>query len=183
MQYNFSGFKQKCAQIEEWLQKEFSGVRSNRAAPSILDGISVEAYGTMMPISQVASVTIEGARSLRVSPWDMSVVKAVEKAIATSNLGLSVALDEKGVRVTFPELTSERRAALIKLAKQKLEDARISLRKERDRVWEDIQVEEKKGGMGEDEKFRFKNEMQKIADETSKKLEDAAKRKEQEIMS
>ena len=183
MQYNFSSFREKCAQLEEWLKKELSLVRTGRASPSILDTLSVEAYGAAMPINQVASVITEGARSLRITPWDASLSKSIEKAIADSKLGLSVAVDEKGVRVTFPELTSERRDMLNKLVKQKLEEARITLRKERDRLWDEIQAAEKKGGMGEDDKFRFKNEMQKIVDTASGKFEETTKRKEQEIAS
>lgn len=183
MQYNFSPFKKKCSEVEVWLQKELSSIRTSRAAPSILDGILVEAYGSKMPISQVGSIATEGPRSIRVTPWDMSMAKSVEKAINDSKLGLSVSMDEKGIRINFPELTSDRRTELVKLAKQRLEDSRVSLRKERDRTWEEIQAAEEKGGMGEDEKFRFKKEMEKIAEETGKKLEDILKRKEQEIMS
>lgn len=183
MQYNFTPFKQKCANVGEWLAKEFSSIRTNRATPSILDSVMVESYGASMPISQVASITSEGARSLRIMPWDAATVKTAEKAINESNLGLSVAVDDKGLRVTFPELTSDRRTTLIKLAKQKLEDARVSLRKERDNEWNAIQAKEKEGGMGEDDKFRFKNEMQKIVDEAGKKLEEMTERKEAEIMS
>jgi ribosome recycling factor len=91
-------------------------------------------------------------------------------------------MDEKGVRVTFPELTAERRQSLVKLTKQKLEDARVSIRKERDIVWNDIQEKEKAGSLTEDEKFRLKNDMQKLADETSKKLQTLAERKEQELL-
>lgn len=183
MQYNFAPLKDKTNQVVEWLTKELSTIRTNRATPSILDSVMVEAYGAPMPINQTASVTAEGPRSLRITPWDTSLAKGIEKAINTSNLGLSCAVDDKGVRVTFPELTAERRTMLVKLAKEKLEDARVSLRKERDACWNDIQAKEKGGGMSEDEKFRFKNEMQKIIDETGKKLEQAVERKEQEIMS
>lgn len=183
MAYNFSPFKQKTKDTIEWLKKECMTIRTSRATPTILDGISVESYGSMMAISQVASITSEGARTLRVVPWDMSVAKHIEKAIADSNLGLSVALDDKGVRVSFPELTTERRTALVKLLKSKLEDARVTLRKERDIAWDDIQKAEKAGGMGEDEKFRLKAEMQKIVDETNKELDAVSTRKEAEIMS
>jgi ribosome recycling factor len=138
-------------------------------------------YDSLMPISQVASITTEGPKSLRVVPWDTSVNKAIEKAIIESNLGLSVAMDEKGVRVMFPDLTVERRQSLVKLAKQKLEDARISLRKERDLTWDDIQKKEEDGSVTEDEKFRLKTEMQKIVDETGKRLQDMADKKEQEM--
>ena len=183
MAYNFTTFKDSIKDLEEWLKKEFSSIRTGRATPTILDGVRVEAYGSLSPISQVASVAIEGARSLRIAPWDMSQVKAIEKAIITSNLGLSVSVDDKGLRVTFPELTTESRTAFVKMAKHKLEEARVTLRTEREKVWDDIQAQEKEGGMGEDEKFRLKNDMQKIVDEANKKLEELAEAKEKEIMS
>lgn len=181
MAYNFAPFKEKTKQAGVWLSKEISSIRTGRATPVILDGIMVESYGTTVPIKEAASITTEGARSLRVTPWDASLSKLIEKAIAASNLGLSVAVDEKGVRVTFPELTSERRQSLSKILKQKLEEARVSLRKERDKAWDDIQKKEKEGGMGEDEKFRLKAEMQKITDEAGKELDKIAARKETEI--
>jgi ribosome recycling factor len=183
MAYNFSDLKKGISEVENWLAKEYSGIRTGRATPSILDGVKVSSYGSMMPISQVASITTEGPKTLRITPWDAAVNKSIEKAIVDSNLGLSVTLDEKGVRVMFPELTSDRRQQLVKLAKQKLEDARISLRKERDRVWDDIQEKEKEGGMGEDEKFRLKTEMQKMIDEAGKKLLMLSEKKEQEVTS
>jgi ribosome recycling factor len=101
----------------------------------------------------------------------------------SSSLGLSVIVDDKGLRLAFPELTGERRADLVKLARQKLEDARKSLRKHREDIWEDIQTKEKSGGMSEDEKFRLKDEMQKIVDLSSDNLLKAIERKEQEIKS
>ena len=182
MAYNFSEFKKSLIEVESWLGKEYSAVRTGRATPSILDHVVVSSYGNMMPINQLASIVTEGPRSLRIVPWEQSLNKAIEKAIVDSNLGLSVSLDEKGVRVMFPELTTERRQALIKLTKQKLEDARISLRKGRDQVWDDIQKKEETGALTEDEKFRLKAEMQKLADETGKKLQNFAERKEQEMM-
>ncbi len=183
MAYDFSPFKRNTKQVEEWLQKEFGSIRTGRATPAILDGVFVESYGTRMPVSQVGSVALEGPRSLRIAPWDSSQIKAIEKAIITSNLGLSVSVDDKGLRVTFPELTTESRVSFVKMAKQKLEEARVALRTEREKVWEDIQAREKQGGMGEDEKFRLKNEMQKLVDETNKKLEALTESKEKEIMS
>ncbi len=183
MAYNFSELKKRVKDVEGWLTKEYTGIRTGRATPSILDNVKVESYGSMMPISQVASVTSEGPKSLRVVPWDTAMNKVIEKAIVEANLGLSVSMDEKGVRVTFPDLTAERRQSLVKLAKQKLEDARISLRKERDMTWDDIQKKEEANAITEDEKFRLKNEMQKIVDETGKKLQEMAEKKEQEMNS
>lgn len=181
MAYDFTKFKSETKTIEEWLKKEYQGLRTGQAAPAILDGILVEAYGQSMPINQVAGITAEGARSLRIAPWDNSVIKAIEKAIQVANLGVSVMSDDKGVRVNFPELTSETRTALIKLAKTKLEEARVSVRDARAEVIADIDAKEKEGGMGEDDKRRYKEDLQKLIDTTNKTLEDIFDKKDKEI--
>ncbi len=181
MVYNFAPLKQALKETEEWLKREFTTIRTGRATPAILDGVKVEAYGNPMTITQVASIAVEDPRTLRITPWDMSLVKAVEKGITTSDLGLSVSVDDKGLRVSFPELTSDRRAGFIKVAKQKLEDARITLRGEREKVLKDIDKKEKEGGMGEDEKFRLKTELQKMLDDAGKVLEETFNKKEKEI--
>lgn len=179
--YNFSNLKTKTQEVVDWLKKEFQLIRTSRATPAILDGVRVEAYGSRMPISQMSTITGEDPKTLRVSPWDMSQSKAIEKAIQDSGLGLSVTSDDRGVRVHFPELSDERRATLIKLCKQKLEEARISVKAEREKIWEEIQKKEKDGVISEDDKFRLKNDMQKIIDETNKRLEEMAESKEKEI--
>lgn len=181
MAYDFSSLKQKVADTKEWLSRELTGIRSGRAAAAILDSVKVDAYGSKMPINQVGSVTVEDARTLRVSAWDAGTVKAIEKAITDAGLGLGVSSDEKGVRVTFPELTSERRTQLKKLVGEKLEQARIALRHERDTVSRDIETKAKAGELSEDEKFRAKEEMQKHIDGGNKELEELAARKEQEL--
>jgi ribosome recycling factor len=181
MAYNFSPFKQAIKDVEEWLKREFSNIRTGRANPAILDGIKVEAYGSDMLIHQVANISTEDARMIRITPWDMSVAKSIEKAIQTSDLGLSVTVDDKGLRVVFPDLTSDRRSSFIKLAKQKLEDAKVSVRGEREKVLKDIDKQEKEGGMSEDEKFRLKAELQKSVDDSAKIFEDMFGKKEMEI--
>lgn len=168
--------------MENWLAKEFSVLRTGRAAPSILDAVQVEAYGSRMNIKELATVLIEDVRTIRVEPWDKNQTKIIEKAIISSNLGLSVSADDRGLRIIFPELTSERREQLVKVTKQKLEEARTTLRMLRDKTWEEIQAKEKEGGMGEDDKFRFKDELQKLVDLTNKTLEDFLNRKTSEIM-
>jgi ribosome recycling factor len=183
MTYDFNPFKKKIKDIEEWLKKEQTQIRTGRATPTLLDNVKVESYGSMVNINQVGSMSTEDARTLRISIWDASQVKDVEKAIIAANLGVAVAVDDKGIRVSFPELTSERRTSLVKIAKEKLEQAKISVRKLREEVWTDIQAKEKQGGMGEDEKIRFKNDMEKIVQEANKSLDDLAARKEKEIMS
>ena len=162
-------------------QKEFSTIRTGRATPSILDGVKVEAYGTDMPINQVANIGVEDARVLRITPWDMSQVKSIEKAIIISDLGLSVSVDDKGLRVNFPDLTSDRRVALVKIAKQKLEDARVTLRNEREKAIKDIDAQEKEKKISEDEKFRMKADLQKAIDDANRVLDELFAKKEKEI--
>lgn len=181
MAYNTAQFKQSLKDIEEWLKKEFSSIRTGRATPAIFDGVKVDAYGSEMPINQVANISIEDARMIRITPWDLSQAKNIEKAILVSDLGLSVVVDDKGLRVSFPELTSDRRAALVKIAKQKLEDAKISMRGEREKAIKDIDAQEKEKKISEDEKFRMKADLQKVLDDSNKNLEDLFSKKEKEI--
>jgi ribosome recycling factor len=173
--------KKRFTDIIEWLDKEFSTIRTGQATPTLLDGVRVESYGAMLPLNQVGSVGIEDARTLRISPWDASQVKAVEKAITDANLGLSVVTDSSGVRVIFPELTGERRQQLVKLAKSKLEDARVSVKAVRDDVMKAIDAAEKSGEMSQDDKFTQKEEAQKIVDATNRALEARFSEKEAEI--
>lgn len=182
MSYDFSEFKEEIKNIEEWLAKEFSGIRTGRATPALFDNISIDSYGSKSPIAHVAGVTVEDARTLRISPWDKGHIKEIEKAITVADLGVSVSVDDTGLRVSFPELTSERREMLKKIVGEKLEQARVSIRKEREKVWNDIQDKNKKGEMSEDEKFHCKEELQKLVNEAGGKLEEAEDRKNKEMM-
>lgn len=182
MAYDFSQLKSKIKDTEEWLKRELTGIRTGRANMAVLDTIQVEMYGSYMPVNQLANIALEDVRTLRIAPWDSSASKAIEKAIAGSNLGLSTAVDDKGIRLFFPELTGERRTMLVKVAKEKMEDARVALRKERESAWSDVQVKEKEGVITEDDKFRAKDEMQKYIDEGNSNLEALFVKKEQEIL-
>lgn len=181
--YNFKSLEQSIAAAAEHYKEELSAVRTGRATPALLDGVKVEAYGTPMPLNQIGSVTIEDARSLRITAWDASLIKSVEKAITDSNLGVSVGSDEKGVRVSFPELTSERREQLMKVTRAKLEEARTSVRHARDECWQDIQKQEKDKVLTEDEKFRAKDAMEELVKKANQSLEAMAEKKEQELHS
>jgi ribosome recycling factor len=182
MAYDFSPLKKGLIATEEWLKKEFSSIRTGQANPAVLDTVHVEVYGAPMSLKEVASVTLEGPRTLRISPWDKSQTKEIEKALTIANLGLSIAADDQGLRVNFPELTSDRRAEIAKSAKDKLEDARKQIRQHRDVTIKDLQNKEKDGGMGKDEIFRMKNDTQKQVDEINKKLEALYEKKEKEIL-
>lgn len=174
-------FESKLQAVLEWLTSEYTGIRTGQATPQLLDSVKVESYGSLMAINQVASVGIEDARTLRVSPWDASLVKALEKTIRDADLGVSVVADSSGLRIIFPELTGDRRAQLLKLAKNKLEDARVSVRSLRDEAMKLIDKQEKEGGMGEDEKFTKKEEIQKKVDAINRALEGLYTKKEVEI--
>ncbi len=183
MAYNFSIFKDAVKQKGEWLVAEFGGLRTGRVNPSILDHVMVESYGTMMPVSHVAAISIEDAKTLRVAPWDNSQLKHIEKAIFAANLGVSIAPDNSGVRISFPDLTAERRTSLVKIIKTKLEEARVAIRQDRDKIVNDIQAKEKASEITEDDRYRLKEELQKLVDEANQKLDQLAEKKEKEIMS
>ena len=171
----------KLNQAEGWLSGEYSSIRTGLAAPALLDGVKVDSYGTKVPINQVGTIGIENARTLRVSVWQSDTISALEQAIMDANLGVSVSTDSSGLRVSFPELTSERREQLIKLAKQKLEEARMRVRGARDEAVRVIDKDEKDGKISEDQRFTKKDAIQKQVDEANKKLEALFNQKEKEI--
>lgn len=181
MAYNFKNFDTRADEIVTWLSREYAGIRTGRATPMLLDLVQVESYGTRVPINNVGSVNVEDARTLRVSIWDQSAVRAVEKAIADADLGVSVVADGSGVRVIFPELTSERRAQLLKIAKAKLEEARVSIRGARDEAIKEIGAFEKSNEMSKDECFAAKEDLQKRVDSKNAALQSTFELKEKEI--
>lgn len=181
MAYDFSKFKKAFATTEEWIKKEFQAIRTGQANPALLDGVKVESYGALVPLSQVGSISTEGPRTIRITPWDMSQAKEIEKAITAANLGVSLAVDDKGLRVNFPELTTETRKNIVKIAKDKLEEGKKRVRIARDEIMKDLKGKEKE--LGQDEIRRHEKDAQKIVDEVNKKLEDYYSKKEKEILS
>lgn len=181
MAYDFAVLKKKISETEDWLKRELGTVRTGRASPALLDHIRVDSYGSKLPLNQVGSVSVEDARTIRITPWDSSQIKEIEKALNGADLGVSVSVDDRGCRVAFPALTAERRVGLVKIAKAKLEDARIALRGARDDTWNDLQKKEKDGDLSEDDKFRGKEDMQKLIDAGNKSLDELFKKKELEI--
>jgi ribosome recycling factor len=174
-------FLKKLAGAREWLQGEYAGVRTGQASPGFLDSIRVDSYGTKVPINNVASVGIEDARTLRISPWDSGNISAIERAIMDADLGVGVVTDSSGLRVAFPELTGERRASLLKLAKQKLEEARVRVRNAREEQMKSFDNQVKQKEIGEDDARREKDKVQKSVDEANLKLEALYTQKEKEI--
>lgn len=178
MVYNLTELKEALRKVSEWLKREYSSLHTGQANPSVLDALTVNSYGTRQPIKNVASISIEDPKTLRVVPWDKSQLKEVENSIITSDIGLSVATDDAGLRVIFPQLTGETREKLVKVLKGKLEDARVSVRKERETAMKDVDAKKEESGMSEDDIKFSKTEIQRLIDEANQNLEEIFSQKE-----
>lgn len=182
MTYDFSGFKKKMWDISEHLSKELSAIHTGRASSAILDGIFIESYGAHLAVQHVATIANEDARTLRIVPWEKANGKEIEKAINAANLGISVSTDDSGLRIFFPPLTTERRISFTKLVRDKVEDARITIKGEREKTKNDIIVTEREGAMSEDEKTRALEDLQRLVDEANGNLESIGEKKEKDIL-
>jgi len=165
------------------LHHEFGGLRTGRASASLLDPVQVEAYGSHMPLNQVASVNVPEPRLLSVQVWDRSMVHAVEKAIVNSNLGLSPSTEGQVIRLRIPELNEERRKELVKVAHKYAEAARVAVRHVRRDGMDALKKMEKDHQISEDEHKRHDGEVQKATDATIAEIDQALGAKEKEIMS
>lgn len=164
------------------LTHEFAGLRTGRAHVNLLDGITVDAYGSMMPLSQVGNVSAPEARMLLVQVWDKGMIKAVEKAIRESNLGLNPAPDGQTIRVPVPALTEERRKELVKIAKNYAENCRVAVRNVRRDGMDALKKMEKDGEISKDEHHSRGESIQKMTDDHIKKIDDMLVSKEKDIM-
>lgn len=180
--YNFNEVKLDKDKILEWLKSEYRSIQTGRATPQVLDLVHVDIYGSKTQIVHAASVSVEDAKTLRVAPYDKSIIRDIERAVNEADLGLSVSSDDQGLRIHFPALTTETRQKMVKLLKDRLEDARVRVRALREETNKDIDAKEKTGDYAEDDKNRFKEELQKIVDEANAELENLFEAKEKEIM-
>ena len=165
----------------EALRKEFTGLRTGRASTALLENVNVDAYGAIMPMNQVASISIPEARLLTVQVWDNSLVKEAEKAIRESDLGLNPATEGQVLRVPIPELSAERREDLVKIAHRYAEQARVSVRNVRRDGMDKLTKMEKDGEISQDEQHAWGDEVQELTDGYVKRIDAALTQKEQEI--
>lgn len=177
-----SDVKHRMEQTVEVLKKEFAGLRTGRAHASLLDPVQVEAYGQSMPLSQVGTVGVPEPRMLTVTVWDKSMVKAVEKSIRDSGLGLNPSPDGQTIRVPIPPLNEERRQELTKIASKYSEAARVAVRNVRRDGNDTLKKMEKDGVITQDEHRQHQTDIQTLTDQTIKRIDDALQHKEQEIM-
>lgn len=164
------------------LRKELASIRTGRASLSLLDGITVEYYGSNVPLSQVATLGIPDGKQIIIQPWEQKLLTVIEKAILKSDLGLTPMNDGKIIRIVVPPLTEERRKQLVKVIKKKAEEARVAIRNIRRELNEEIKKSEKEKNISEDDAKRLQSEIQKITDSFISKIDELIKNKEKEIM-
>jgi ribosome recycling factor len=181
-QYDKADIERRMKGAVDALKSDLQGLRTGRANTSLLDPVVVEVYGSMMPLSQVATVSAPEPRMLSVQVWDKANMTPVEKGIAHANLGLNPIIDGQTLRLPIPDLTQERRKELAKLAGQYAEKAKIAIRNVRRDAMESLKTDEKKKEISEDDRKRSEEVVQKLTDQYVKETDEAAAKKEQEIL-
>jgi len=168
--------------VVEDIRHEFAGIRTGRATPGLLRDVKAECYGTVMPINQVASISIPEARLIEIRPWDTSTLKDIEKGILQSDLGLTPSTDGKVIRLKIPSLTEERRKDLVRMVRKIAEDHRVSIRNIRRDANDELKSAEKSKEISEDARRREGERIQKLTDQYIKTLDEILGQKEKEIM-
>lgn len=174
-------YDEKMKKSVEFLQADYAGIRAGRANPHVLDKLRVDYYGTPTPVQQVGNVTVPEARIIQIAPWEKSMLKAIEKAILTSDLGINPTNDGNVIRLIFPELTEERRKDLAKEVKKKAEDGKVAVRNIR-REGNDAFKKLGKTEVSEDEIKQLEDELQKLTDKYIKDVDKLMEEKSKEIL-
>ncbi len=177
-----SAMREKMETAVDAFRRELTRIRTGRASLSLLDGIKVESYGTMMPLNQVATITIPENRLLMIQPWDMQMIAPIEKAIMKANIGLSPVNDGKVIRISIPQLTEERRKELVKQVKKVAEDFRVQVRNRRREAIDTFKKMKKDKEISEDELYSLQEEAQKATDACVKQIDEIMAEKEKEVM-
>ena len=174
--------EEKMAKTEEVVVKEFSGVRTGKASPGLVENVQVDVYGSMMRVRELAGITTPESRVILIQPWDASTVHPIEKAIQKANLGLNPSVDKKLIRIVLPELSTERRNEFVKIVRKMTEDGRVAIRHVRRDAMEALKKSAKDGGVTEDQVENAEKEIQKLTDQYIVKLDGHLAHKEKEIM-
>ena len=182
MSPEITSYDEKMLKTIEVVKSNFASVRAGRANAGVLDRITVEYYGTPTPLNQVANIGSPDPRTLTVQPYDMSLMKAIEKAIQTSDLGINPQNDGRVIRLSFPQLTEERRKDLTKQVRKYGEEGKVALRNIRRDAMDDIKKRTKKSELTEDDQKKLEKELQELTDKRCKELDDLTAKKEKELM-
>ncbi len=165
----------------EHLQVELKKIRADRATPSLVEDIVVDCFDQRLPLKQLAAISCPEQRQILVQPWDRSYTKDIIVALQKAESKLSPMIENESIRITLPPLTEEYRVSLLKLLSQKKEEVRVEIKRVREDAWKKIQDKTQKGELTEDDKFRAKDDLQKVVDEYNKKVEEVVQRREQDI--
>lgn len=180
---DYTSLKEKMEKTISVYTEKLSEVRAGRANPAILNKVKIDYYGTPTPINQVAGVSVPEARLIVIQPWDASILKEIEKAILASDIGINPNNDGKVIRLSFPELTEERRKELVKDIKKMAEEAKIAIRAVRRDGIEEAKANQKEGNMTEDELKQAEDQIQKMTDKSVEEIDKILENKEKEVMS
>ena len=175
-------FDAKMKKTIDVVMSDFASVRAGRANAAVLDKITVDYYGAPTPLNQVAAISSPDPRSLMIQPWDGTLLKAIEKAIQTSDLGINPQNDGRVIRLSFPQLTEERRKELTKQVKKYGENGKVAIRNIRRDAMEKFKAQEKKGEMTEDDRKNLEKELQELTDKRCKEIDELTAKKEAELM-
>ncbi len=182
MTIEFESYEQKMDKTLNNLKKEYLGLRTGRASASLLEPVSVEAYGAKVPLNQVGNINVPESRLITVQVWDESLIQSVEKAIRNSELGLNPMIEGNNIRVPIPELSQERRVEIVKVASKYSEDAKITVRNIRRVAMDKIKEGEKQKTISKDDSFQFSEKIQKLTDKYVEKIENVFQEKEKDIL-
>jgi len=167
--------------VISFLEKELNKIRTGRATPSLVEDVVVECFGQKFPLKQLAAISTPESKQILIQPWDKSYIEGIVHALEKTGIGANPIVDKEVVRINLPPLSEEYRKNLIRMISEKEEQARQTIRKWREEVWDEIQEKAKEGEIREDDKFRAKDELQELIDEYNKKIEEGGKRKKEEI--
>lgn len=174
--------KEKMKKVVQHTISEFETVHAGKASPSMVEGVQVEVYGSMMRIKDIAAITTPDVRTIAIQPWDKGVSKAIEKAILLANLGFTPVVDADRIRCIVPEMSKERRQQMVKMANGMAETGRVSVRTVRREAMDAVKAAEKAGRISEDERKRLEKEVQKVTDDTILEVNQLLEKKEKDLM-
>ena len=176
------GAKMEFEKALKFLEGELAKIRTSRATPALIEDVEVDCFGQKFSLKQLAAISAPQPNQLVIQPWDQSYIEPIEKAIAKSGLGMSAAVDKNSIRLSLPTLTEEYRKSLLKVLNEKAEDCRQVMRRAREEAWNSVQAAQKAKTLTEDDKFKAKDDLQKLIDEYNKKIKELVDKKEKELL-
>jgi len=174
--------KPELDKVIAFLEKELAKIRTGRANPSLVEDIVVECFGQKFPLKQLAAISVPESKQILIQPWDTSYIEGIVRALEKTGTGANPIVDKNAIRINLPPMSEEYRKNLIRLVSEKQEDARKTIRRWRDEIWDEIQDKSREGKIREDDKFRVKNELQDLIEDYGEKIEEMGEKKKKEIL-